>query len=405
MRDMQPLRIAVIVGVFPALSETFILNQIIGLIDHGHRVDIFAQSKLTGQKAHQKVIQYDLLSRTRYFFELGHKWSHLLKTIFDLTINRQLINYFKTAKRYRLGRKSAWCYAAPFLSHRYDVIYCHFGPNGVIGAFLKELGVQTKLVVSFHGYDLGASISSKYGNYYQLFEKTDMVTANSEYTKNKLVKIGYLPEKIEILRMGVDIDDFHFSEKKTRYEDKVVLLTVARLIEKKGLEYSIRAASRLVQLGYNIEYKIIGDGPFKEYLVGLIAALGLKQQVSLLGWCDQDQIKISYEQAHLFILPSFTDYDGNQEAQGIVLQEAQACGLPVIASNIGGIPEGIRDGVSGFLVHERDVDALTDKLEYLIKHREIWPEMGRAGRSFVEENYDNRRLIKKLINTFKEVKG
>jgi colanic acid/amylovoran biosynthesis glycosyltransferase len=92
---------------------------------------------------------------------------------------------------------------------------------------------------------------------------------------------------------------------------------------------------------------------------------------------------------------------GDEEGQGLVLQEAQACGLPVIATNHGALPEGLVPGQSGFLVPERDVDALAARLNYLIEHPELWPIMGRLGREFVV-NYDIRKLNSLLIELYRE---
>ena len=91
------------------------------------------------------------------------------------------------------------------------------------------------------------------------------------------------------------------------------------------------------------------------------------------------------------------------EGQGLVLQEAQAMGLPVVSTWHNGIPEGVLDDVSGFLVPERDVHALAEKLFYLIEHPELWPAMGRAGRKFVEQRYDIKQLNKELVELYRAV--
>lgn len=107
--------------------------------------------------------------------------------------------------------------------------------------------------------------------------------------------------------------------------------------------------------------------------------------------------------AHLFIAPSVTAKDGNQDAPINVLKEAMAMGLPAISTDHGGIPELVEDGVSGFLVPERDVDALVEKLGYLIEHPEIWTEMGRAGRAYVEAHYDLNKLNDQLVAIYRQV--
>jgi colanic acid/amylovoran biosynthesis glycosyltransferase len=107
-----------------------------------------------------------------------------------------------------------------------------------------------------------------------------------------------------------------------------------------------------------------------------------------------------FQEADIFVLTSVKATDGDMEGQGLVLQEAQAVGLPVLSTLHNGIPEGVIDGKSGFLVPERDVDALTERLQYLIEHPELWPEMGRCGRKFVEVKYDIKMLNSKLVRIY-----
>ncbi len=152
-----------------------------------------------------------------------------------------------------------------------------------------------------------------------------------------------------------------------------------------------------------MQYHIVGDGPLRKSIEMLIKQLSIQDKVNLLGWRTQDEIRQLYADAHIFVLSSVTASNGDKEGQGLVIQEAQASGLPVISTLHNGIPEGILDGKSGFLVPERDVDALAEKLIYLIEHPEIWPEMGRAGRAYVEANYDINKLNDRLVEIYKEV--
>ena len=103
------------------------------------------------------------------------------------------------------------------------------------------------------------------------------------------------------------------------------------------------------------------------------------------------------------MLSSVTDSEGDQEGQGLVLQEAQAMGLPVVSTLHNGIPESVLDGQSAFLVPERDVEALAEKLSYLIEHPEVWPGMGQAGRTYVEEYFDLHKLNDQLVEIYQQL--
>ncbi len=400
------MKIAFIVDLFPKLSETFILNQITGLIDLGHEVDIFARSNPCEKKVHREVEEYQLMARTHYFLDPRPRRVRLPGAALLLLRNfhkgpRKIIWSFIVAKRFNLRRLGARQYVLPFLGKSYDIIHCHFGPMGFVGYFLKKLGVTGKVVVSFYGFDISRWVKSEGEAAYDLlFENADLITSISEHVKGRLINLGCDPAKIEKVSMGVDLREFPFLERKLDEGGKVRVLTVARLVEKKGIEYSIKAVAKLVKLKCKIEYAIVGDGPLRVELESIISALGVDGQVKLLGWREASEVIELYGEAHLVVLSSITAQDGDEEGQGLVLQEAQAMGLPVIATRHNGIPEGVLDGVSAFLVPERDVDALAERLDYLIQHPELWPEMGRAGRRFVEENYDARKLNQRLVEIY-----
>ena len=124
----------------------------------------------------------------------------------------------------------------------------------------------------------------------------------------------------------------------------------------------------------HLEYRIVGCGQLEKKLRKQVEELDLVGVVSFLGELEQEEVIREMQKAHIFLLPSVA------EALPTVLMEAQAIGLPIIATNVGGVSEAMIDGKSGFLVPERDVDALTEKLKYLIEHPEIWQGMGCAGR-------------------------
>jgi len=222
-----------------------------------------------------------------------------------------------------------------------------------------------------------------------------LITVNSDYTRSRVEKLGCPPEKLRRLPVGLDPAEFPCRERALSAGETVRLLTVARLTEIKGHEYAIRAVAKLKVAGTPIRYDVVGDGPLRKKLEELVRELGLETTVVFHGACVSDKIKVLYAQAHLFLLTSVS-VEGDQEGQGLVLQEAQACGLPVIATRHGALPEGLSDGQSGWLVPERDVAALEERLLFLIAHASDWSMMGRAGRSLVEQRYDIRNLNRQL---------
>jgi colanic acid/amylovoran biosynthesis glycosyltransferase len=169
------------------------------------------------------------------------------------------------------------------------------------------------------------------------------------------------------------------------------------------VQYGIQAVAKVLKKYPNIEYKIVGDGRLKKTLHGLIADLKVCDNVKLLGWQRQEEVVELLREADILLAPSVTSQSGDSEGIPGAIVEALACGLPVLSTRHSGIPEVIQDGESGLLVPERDTDALTAKLEYLIEHSELWPEMGRKGRAYVEEHYDIDKLNDRLVEIYQRL--
>ena len=408
------MKVAFIVTEFPSLSQTFVLNQITGLIDRGHEVDIFARNGGGASKVHEDVRKYNLLDRTCYHRKIipKNKFFRLMKGVNYVVkyIPERAIPVLKSLNIFKYGRKAAsfnlLFQIIPFLDKGpYDIIHCHFGPCGNLGVLLKEVGaIRGKVITAFHGYDLSSYIE-KNGNriYEKLFEKGDLFLPISRRWKGELIKLGCRKEKILVHRMGIDVGRFGFLQRKVRKDGKISILTVARLVEKKGVQYGIQAVAKVLKHYPDVEYRIAGDGPLRRDLIDLINKLNINKNVKLLGWKQQDYISELMSHADILLAPSVTSKDGDQEGIPVVLMEASARGLPVISTYHSGIPELVIDRKSGLLVQERNVNALAEKLEYLITHQEMQEEMGREGRKYVEENYDINKLNARLVKIYQEL--
>jgi len=407
------MNIAFIINEFPILSETFILNQITGLIDRGHKVDIYAQHPGNTSKIHPEVLKYRLLERTYYDVSVPHNlFKRLLKAIWLIIANfhKSPFVILRSLNIFKYGRKAASLRqlyeVIPFLGHRrYDIIHAHFGFIGLKAGRMRELGaIQGKIVATFHGYDVNVLPRLHGNSYYEkLFQEVDLYTINSDFMEQRIKSLGADAEKMVKLPVGVNTRKLAFTKRQLGSDGEIIILTVGRLVEVKGIEYSIRAIAQIVPKFPNVLYQIVGEGPLREELRSVAEQLGVSEHVKLLGARTTEQVVNLYNNAHIFILSGVVGRDGAEEGQGLVLLEAQAAELPVIASHVGGIPESVVDGESGFLVPERDVDALAEKLIYLIEHPEIWSEMGRAGRAHVEANYDINKLNDRLVEIYREL--
>ena len=199
--------------------------------------------------------------------------------------------------------------------------------------------------------------------YKLLFRNCELFTVNTKFTGNVVENLGCPINKIVRMPVGLKLRDYVYSKRNLDDKNQIRILTVARLVEKKGIEFSIRAVANLVSEYPHLSYKILGTGPLHKKLGTLIEELGVSKNIKLIGPGTHDEVIKWYASSHLFVLASVTGSDGDMEGQGLVIQEAQATGLPVVSTLHNGIPEGILDSRSGFLVPEKDVSALVEKLD------------------------------------------
>ncbi|MBW4667499.1 MAG: glycosyltransferase [Cyanomargarita calcarea GSE-NOS-MK-12-04C] len=409
------MKIAFFVAHFPVLSEPFILNQIAGTIERGHEVDIYS---LDGppddiSKVHPLVEKYNLIERTIYAptrpnNELWRWIKGLALLLKNFSKNPSVCLQLLNTSRYVSQAKSLKMLyrAIPFLERKsYDIIHCQFSTLGVFGVWFRQLGLtEGKLISTFRGSDISKFLP-RWGEqvYQELFKETDFFLANCEFFKNKAVALGCDTNKIHVHGSGIDCSKFFFQERYFPQDGKIRVATTGRLVEKKGIEYVIKAVAKVAQTYPNIEYNVIGDGDLKEHFEKLSTELNVSHIVNLLGWKQQKEIVEILDTCHIFVAPSVTGVDGNQDAPVNTLKEAMAMGLPVISTLHGGIPELVEDGISGFLVPERDADAIAQKLTYLIEHSQDWQKMGKAGRKRVEENYDMTKLNDELVAIYQQM--
>jgi len=405
------MKVAFVIGKFPSLSETFILNQITGLLERGHEVDIYADQP-DNQSMHEDVTRYKLLDRTHYRPRLLH--NPLLRLLKGVVL---LATYgWKDPKRaikalnvWRYGRHASslrLLFAViPFLGESvfYDVLHCHFGPFGLRGMFLRDVAALSgKLVITFHGADLTKDIRA-FGPelYRRLFKSGDLFLPISEFWEQRLKELGCPSQKIKVHRMGIDCKEFAFSQREIGTE-VTRLVSVCRLVEKKGIEYAIRAVAAVVRTGRAVQYDIIGDGPLRPHLSKLVEQLAMSSFVTIHGSKRKPEVVAMLMSSHMLLAPSVTAANGDQEGIPVALMEAMATGLPVVSTWHSGIPELVSDGESGFLVEERDVGSLEERLIYLLDHPDIRARMGQRGRMFVEAQFEIDKLNDRLVEIFTE---
>jgi len=407
------MRIAVFSRRFPVLSQTFVINQITGLIDKGVDVDVLTNEVLTSDVMHDAVKTYSLESKTiklgagriknklimfllglrnMLFLLLKGQVKQLSNILFDNCLTTMQKLHLSSALIQRNGRKL-----------EYDNIICHFGGNGYFVCKLRDLGLISGPVSTvFHGYEVSRYdvIKNNLSQYQQLFIKGNLMLPISELWERQLIEWGCEPSKIKVHRMGVSVDEFSMINPSKALSQPIKIIQVGRLTEKKAILNSINAIV-LAAKKIAIEFTIIGDGELFEDAKELISSLGANEYIYLLGRQDQTVVKAQLDGADAFLLPSVRAKDGDMEGVPVALMESMAKGLITISTYHSGVPELIENDISGFLVVENDIDALVNcfiKINNLPINRIENIRMN--ARKVCVEKFNNERLNDRLISLF-----
>ena len=404
------MRTAHLIPVFPKLSETFILNQLTGLIDRGHEVDIFGMTLGDTGTVHSDVHHYDLLKRSRFLkIPRNHTarvlgaGQHLFNTSAWHPATLAALNVSKHGKS-ALNLQMLYTTLSFLKEKPYDIVHCHFGNLGPIGLeLLRQGATRGKLVTSVRGADITSHLRENPGIYDELVTAGDLFLPISDFFKQKLVAEGCDPDKIVVLRDGINVERFKFRTRCRTDAEATRLLFIGRLEAKKGIFFAARAVANAVLAGHKLTFDIVGDGALRGDLERLIAEAGIGDAVKLHGAQPQNRVLEFLENAHILLAPSVTAPSGDQEGIPNTVKEGMAVGLPVLSTLHSGIPELVEEGVSGFLVAEHDVDALTKRLVYLLENPERWAQLGHAGRAKIEAEYDIETLNDQLVALYQQL--
>lgn len=403
------LKIAVFTTEFPALSETFVLNQVTGLLDRGHDVTVYSNGPRDDGMVHPDFQRYALTSRSHHPRMPRNKALRLARApwrILRLACRspRHLGTAMNAARYGREATSGRLLYWGAMIGRpkRFDAILAHFGPVGEFADTLRQAGmIAGPLATVMHGVDVSAYPDSNPNAYRDLFRRGECFLPISEHWRRKLARLGCPEKRMEIHHMGVDTARYTFRPRDLDPERPMKLLIVGRLVEKKGVDDALHAFSGLVQSGHAAELTIIGDGPLREALEQTRDALGLADRVEFLGWRDQNFIAGAMREADILLAPSVTTESGDKEGIPVTIMEAMACGMIVVSTWHSGIPELVEHGRTGLLVRERDRNALTGSLVELARDTNgRWRKLSQAARLKVEADFDiaslNLELERKL---------
>jgi colanic acid/amylovoran biosynthesis glycosyltransferase len=275
---------------------------------------------------------------------------------------------------------------------------------GHIGVHLLPLirASNHPAIVSFHGADVMVDMNKPAYREatLQMLDAITLVLVRSESLRRAVVDLGCDPGKIEIQRTGIPLEEFPFRERAVPKNGEWRFVQAGRLIEKKGLPVTIRAFEVFVRQYPNATLTIAGEGPLLRELEMLARELKIGHRVSFTGFLSQEQLREIYYHSHIFLHPSQIGRDGNQEGVPNSMLEAMATGLPVFATEHGGISEAIENGVSGLLVPERDEFALVETLLGTVRDPDLLSRIARAGAEAVKHNFDSAAQAQRLEDIY-----
>ncbi len=397
-------KIVFIVPEFLNLSETFILAQIITATKLGYKVQIIARKLLASEVSLRSnlIDEYDLLNKViiEDYKIPKNKIIRLLKWFTLLTINLKDFNfifkYYKEQPKFSLTWLFQWAFYNEFKG--VDIFHVQYGTNSNPLATLKKTGFKPALVVTFHGHDAFFPISGyipNNGYYDNLFKYGNLITANTPYLAEKIVELGCPTEKLIVIPVGVDTNFFYSNKGKRESNETLKMITVGRLDKVKGHFYCIEAVHQLINNGIDVTLTIIGEGKERDNLQKLIVEYQLEEKIFMKGKKSPAEVRQALWNHDVYLLTAVALADGRRETQGLATLEAQACGLPVIVFDSGGVKYTMEDGVSGYICDEFDIEAVGNKILKFIEEPSLISIMSGQAVTFVNKFFSQKAIDKK----------
>jgi glycosyltransferase involved in cell wall biosynthesis len=296
-----------------------------------------------------------------------------------------------------------WCYASIIIKrNRIDLIHSHwFVPSGLVGAAVSFIWRKPHIITS---HVLDVNLFGKFRFFIPLLSliaaSADMITTNSSYTKKQIEALIPLPCPCKVIPMGVNLPQSLLTTVDSRRNN---ILFVGRLVEWKGIDTLIRSMTLVRKEIPESRLHIVGEGPLRDSLHHLVQEIGLADSIHFYGKVNDEDLSRLYDSASVFVLPSRTYQGLVMEGLGVVLVEAMSRGVPVIGSNVGGIPDIITDGQNGFLVPEQEPEVLSEKIIELLSNPHFAEQFRQAGYNTVKMRFSWEMISRQFSEAYAQV--
>jgi glycosyltransferase involved in cell wall biosynthesis len=390
---------------FPKLTETFVLYEILALEKIGIDVRIYPLLREQQAVSHPEVVK--LLPRVRFL------------PFLSLPIVRANLHFLRRKPAAYLGAlwdvlRGTWGSANFFFgalgifpkvvqfAHEIQKngighIHCHFASHPALAGFIIRRLTGIPFSFTAHGSDL--HVERRFLN--QKVREAAFVVAVSAYNKELIVReCGEdIRAKIHVIHCGVDPEVFRRLPHRVN-QGPARMLCVASFEEVKGHEYLVEACGILRARGTPFVCDFVGDGPLRGAVENQIKQANLQEVIRIHGARSRPEIARMMSEADIMVLPSVPTRSGKREGIPVVLMEAMASELPVVSSELSGIPELVDNGRTGLLAPPRDVGALADALQKLLQDSEMRSRMGRLGREKILREFNLQRSVENLADLF-----
>lgn len=284
-----------------------------------------------------------------------------------------------------------------------ELIHVHWPLPNAVGAIIANKIRGVPFVNTIHGAE--AYMARRYHFGWALratVAQSSVSTVNSRATLQACLDVGCRRENMVLVPGGVDME-FYQPRGHSWTGDGCHIVSVGSLIERKGLEYLIEAVAQLIAGKNNLTLTIAGKGPRKSALLDLIRNTGIEKRTKIVEHASDEDLLNLYYSADVFVLPSIIDSFGDTEGLGAVLLEAMACRVPVVGTNVGGIPDIIKDGHNGLLVPQKDSSALAAAIRRLLANREEKERLAQNGYETVLSSFSWKNIGKQYVRLFEEI--
>lgn len=403
---MKGGKLAYLMSRFPHLPETFILREMIELEHLGWEIALYPLILQSPAVVHDEARLWLQRARAFPFISIQVLIANILALlrrpglylslwVQTLWENRASLKFVLRA--IALFPKSVLM-ARAMQREKVAHIHAHYATHPALVAYLIHRLTGIRYSITVHAHDIFKEkpmLTTK-------LKAAEFIVAISEFNRNYLIQQAgsWVGDKIHVIHCGVAPEEYTPAVLPQQPPARFEIIHVGSLQPYKGQRYLIQACARLRQQGIPVHCRLIGGGELHSELQKLISSLGLETAVELIGLKTQEEIKRLLPGAHCYVQPSVVTPSGKMEGIPVALMEAMACSLPVVATELSGIPELIRSGESGYLVPPQDAEALANALTFIYNNPAIAAKTGQAGRAFVAKEFDLHQNTQRLSCLF-----